>query len=119
MSAYARHPRHALLDEVLNNARVLSRIGLPIARALSDQMRAAVALHRGDRRAALEFAQSAERCHAAEAVAVYEIYMRRARGLILAGPEGKALLDETADTLRAQGIKDVDRWTAMKLPGFG
>ncbi len=80
-------------------------------------MRAGVAATRGDAERAVTLLASAERGFEAARMAHYLSVVRRRRGELIGGDQGKALR-EAADTwMAAQKMKNLDRITAMLAPG--
>jgi hypothetical protein len=119
LAAYEETGSPHLLARALDDARAVAAAPLGLSGAAALQLRAAVAHQRGNAERSRALLRRAEQIYASNDSGMYVLYARRARGLISEGPLGQRLLDETESALRAEGVRDVARWTRMKLPGFG
>ena len=118
LGTYSHDKDPRLLEQALREARAMAGLGLPATVALSTHVEGIVSYLRGDAigaEASLRLAEQYCRRHQAS---VSELYSRRARAFVMGGRRGRLLLDETAQALTDQGVADVERWSAMKLPGF-
>jgi hypothetical protein len=105
---------------VESDVKELSSIGLPCFQPRAVLLRAGLATLQGGpegRRSAMRLLEQAEREFVGEAGNVMgAACARRRRGQLL-GPQGKELVREAENTLRAMGIGDPARWTDMYSPG--
>ncbi len=72
-----------------------------------------VAQRRGEIARAASGLEAAARGYASVEMMVHAATARRARGALLGGPEGRALVIEADALLAAEGVRDGARWTAM------
>jgi hypothetical protein len=92
---------------------------LPHDRTMSTLLSAGLAAARGDAESALRRLElGLERMGAAGSYALLSAYARRARGILLAGSEGGALVAEAEAELRRMGVMDPARHARTVLPGF-
>ena len=109
--------REARLRSVEASASGLSPDATPFATAAASILRAGAAAGRGE----LDLARV--RCEEAEArcarldMAHYVAALRRRRGVLLGGDEGRALVSAADAEMRKQGIVNPQRITSMYLPG--
>jgi hypothetical protein len=107
------------LQAAERDAQAMGREGVGWAGALAQMVRAGVAATRGDLRGAAELLRdAAERCDAT-AMRGFAALARFRLGELLGGTEGQDLIAHGIALARAQQIRDLDRFTALLLPGFG
>jgi hypothetical protein len=110
--------RARLIAAAERDAQSLEREGRHYARAWAALLRAGVAASRGQRGRALRELGSAIVGFDEADLSLHAACARRRKGEILGGDEGRALIQRADSALRAQDIRDVERWTAMYAPGF-
>jgi hypothetical protein len=120
-AAAARGPsasrRGRLLEEAARDARRIAREDAPWAESLANLVCAGVCTLRSEPSRAQELLAAAESGFEASKMALYAAAARRCRGLLLGGPEGRALV-ETADAwMRGERVKNPERMAAMLAPG--
>jgi hypothetical protein len=86
---------------------------------LAAQLRAGVAARRRDAAGAARHLRDAARGFDAAGMALFAAAARRRLGEVLGGEEGRALVEAASAWMRAQGVADPERITAMLAPGFG
>jgi serine/threonine protein kinase/tetratricopeptide (TPR) repeat protein len=101
------------------DARRMDSEKAPWASALARFVRAGVAAGRGDRARAVKLLEEAKALLEAVDMRLWARVALRRRGLLLGGAEGKALVVEADEWMRAQKIQHPERFTAMLAPGFG
>jgi hypothetical protein len=99
------------------DARRLRREKMPWAEGMGAQFEGTVATLRGDSAAPALLAEAVNRLDAVQAN-LYAAATRRRLGRLLGGLQGAALLEEGAAWMQAQGVKDLERMTAVFAPGF-
>jgi hypothetical protein len=95
------------------DAALLARERRPHALAAASLLRAGIAWRKGQIARAVAGLASAARDYASAEMAVHAAAARRARGVLLGGPEGRALVTEADAVLSAEGVRDGARWAAM------
>jgi eukaryotic-like serine/threonine-protein kinase len=100
--------RHVEID-----AAQLAREKRPHARAAAALLRAGVARGRGEIARAADGLDQAARGYASAEMLVHAAAARRARGALLGGAEGRALIAAADAVLTAEGVVDGARWAAM------
>ncbi|HEX3760040.1 MAG TPA: protein kinase [Kofleriaceae bacterium] len=101
-----------------HDARQLEREGRPYARAAAALIRAAIAHQRGEPERALAELDVAVLGFDAARMKLYAACARRRRGELLGGDAGRDEIARADAVLRAEGIRDVRRWTAVYAAGF-
>jgi tetratricopeptide (TPR) repeat protein len=92
---------------------------LPHCRNMATLLRAGLAAVRGDAELALACLDRAlEQLSAAGSYALRSAHARRARGVLLGGDEGAALVEQAEADLRSLGVEDPARHARTVLPGF-
>ncbi len=125
VAAIAARPsrRDALLAEARRAARRLEREGMPWTSALAALVRAALAnedaaggetRRRGATVAALHDAVAKAE---AAGMAMHAAAARHRLGQVLRSEEGEALGRAARSAIAAEGVRDVERWVAIYLPG--
>jgi hypothetical protein len=116
--AVATAPRRAgLLRAVDRDAAALGRVGTKAARAGALCLRAGAAASRGDRERAAALLADADAGFTATDMALHAAAVRRRRGGLIGGAEGRALIESADAAMRAQEIRNPARMAAMFLPG--
>ncbi|MBK7400473.1 MAG: protein kinase [Myxococcales bacterium] len=110
-------PSADLVARAANDAREISRVGSPWTLALAPVLRAGVSAVRGDRVGAV-----AELAHAEEALTATHMFLRaaavrRRRGQLLGGDEGRRLVTEAEDALGRLGVRNVEAMTRLYTAG--
>jgi eukaryotic-like serine/threonine-protein kinase len=108
--------RDALLREARVAARRLEREDGRWPRALAAMVRAAVFEADGERAGAIGELRVAVDLMESEDE-LYALIARHRLGRLLGGAEGEALVTRATERMRAQGVRDLDRWTGVYLPG--
>jgi serine/threonine protein kinase len=116
VAAAAADPR-PFLRVAAQDARRLRRERMPWAEGLAAQFDGTIAALQGHKAAAALLAEAVSRFDAAQAN-LHAAATRRRLGRLLGGSEGADLLDQAAAWMKAQGIKDAERMTAVFAPGF-
>jgi len=109
-------PRAVLLRRAARTLQRLKRRTSPRLHWQVWRLEASLAATRGDRERALELLAKAE-VGCAAAMAMLSAPLRRRRGELLGGEEGRALVEEADSALRAQGVVDPARMAACFVPG--
>ncbi len=91
----------------------------PQAIAAATLLRAAAAASRGEIERAVEGLDDAARSYAAAEMLVHAAAARRARGSLLGGSAGRALVAAADAALAAEGVRDGARWAAMYTGIYG
>jgi hypothetical protein len=104
------------LEEAERAAATIIREDLPWANPLAALLRAGAASGRGRIEDALELLVEAEGAFEESDMTLYAAAARRARGLLLGGDGGRALVDAADETLRAQRIVDPGRFARYLAP---
>jgi hypothetical protein len=97
-------------------ARSLEREGAPWARALALVVRALIEIAGGDREAALDRLEKAERACAAADTALFASALRLRRGHLYGGAAGAAWAAEAVAAMREQAIADPEAMARMVCP---
>jgi hypothetical protein len=97
-------------------ARSLEREGAPWARALALAVRALIEVATGDREAALDRLEKAERACAAADMALYASALRLRRGQLYGGVAGTAWAAEAMAAMREQAIADPEAMARTVCP---
>jgi hypothetical protein len=115
-AAYPTNDGARLLKIAEKDARALGREERPYAHAFSRALHAAVALDRGqlDRAAAL-YGEAASQFDALQ-MALHAAAMRRRRGEIVLGDEGRDLIEDADRRMGERGVMRPDRLAAMLAP---
>ncbi len=108
----------ALLREADRTAGALDGERMPWARPLAASVRAAARFARGDAGDAAALLAGAVRDFEAADMPLYAAAARRRCGEIAGGDEGRAAAEAATAWMRAHGVADPDRMTAMLAPGF-
>lgn len=106
------------LHEAEGEAHRLARENVAWALALSTARRAAITLLHGDARATLSLLDSAALQFDACDMALHAAAVRRRKGQIVGGDEGRALIESADAWMARQGITNPIRMTALFVPGF-
>jgi len=114
-NAPAAH-RRSSLRLAGSDGRRLSRESAGWAHAAAYVIHAGLASIRGDRKAAAEAFRCAERDFQSADMALHTAAVRRRRGQFIGGLEGSALVTGADDWMRAQGIRNPARMTAVLAP---
>src|SRR5262249_14599662 len=109
--------RAALLRAVERDARTLDRIGNKVADAFALLLRAGTAACGGRREQARALFAEGGNGLSALAMSLWAAAARRRRGELAGGEEGQRFVDEADAAMRAQGICNPARMTAMFFPG--
>lgn len=100
------------------SVQVIENLAFPFQRGVAAASRAGAAMIRGERARAVdllrEAVQQAQDPEARQILAP----LRWRLGELLGGDEGRALVESATADMRAQGIVNPARWTAMLVPGF-
>jgi hypothetical protein len=117
-AAVATGPRRSeLLRAVDRDARTLERMRTKVGPAMGACLHAGAQASQGDRESAVTLLAEAEAGFAASEMAMIAAAVRRRRGQLLGGDEGRALAASADAAMSAQDIKNPARMTAMLLPG--
>lgn len=101
------------------DARRLERERMPWMDPLANRIRAGVAALRGNMREAATFLRSAVEGFDAAGMPLHAAVSRRRLGELLAGQEGRDLIEKADAWMARQGVKNPPRMTALYAPGFG
>jgi hypothetical protein len=104
------------LKEAEHAAAALTREGLPWADPLAALLRAGVAERRGKPEEALERFLQAEAAFEEADMALHAAVARRARGRLLGGDGGKALVEAADQAMRSEKIVDPERFARYLAP---
>jgi hypothetical protein len=115
VTAGAPHATRHIAERLL---RALEREDIPWASAQVALLRAALALHDGQRDRALALVASSEATFRSLGMQLNVAIAKRRRGSILGGDEGGALVAESEAWMRSQGIESPLRMSALSSPGF-
>lgn len=113
-----RSQRPRLLAEAEDDARRLERELRSDGQAAAHLLRAGIARVRGDEDAALVHLDAAIQGYQAAEMALDVACARRARGMLIGGDEGRALVAEADGFMAAQGIHRPQQWLSVQAPGF-
>jgi len=100
------------------DAATLERERRPHALAAAALLRAGIASARGQIAGASAALEEAARTYASTEMKVHAAVSRRAKGSLLGGQEGRALVAEADEILGAEGVRDGARFAAM-MTGIG
>ena len=89
----------------------------PFGVAAATAVRASVRAAEGDRQGAITLLTNAEASFQFADMLMYESAIRRQRGLLLGGEEGKRLISTADEFMQSQGIVRPDRIADMLVPG--
>jgi hypothetical protein len=117
-AATAARPER-LRRAALRDARRIERERMAWARPLAQLLRAGVAVGRGDREGALTLLGAAEAGFRAADMSLFAAAAGHRYGQLLGGDGGRARVDEAVHRMKALGIRNPDRMTALYSPGFG
>ncbi|MCA9675946.1 MAG: AAA family ATPase [Myxococcales bacterium] len=106
------------LRKILKIARRIDREGVDYCRAEAAMLRAAVAHLEGDRARTLALLATGIELAERANLVLNQVAMRRARGLLIGGDEGAALIAEADAFIRSQGLRRPEGVTAVFAPGF-
>jgi len=106
------------LSKVLAIARSLSREGVAYCTSEATMLRAAVAHLSGDKTTAVALLEQADTESRIANLMLNNVVIRRARGLLIGGSEGAALVAESDAFCRGQGIECPERVLAVFAPSF-
>jgi hypothetical protein len=118
-AAASKARRPALLAEVRRAAEALDGEHAAWAKPLADALRAGAAAIRGDAETAGELWDRAAEGFRVAGMELFAATARRRAGERLGGARGAAVAGEAERWMRAQGVVDPARITAMMAPGFG
>jgi serine/threonine protein kinase len=107
------------LHEAEAIAKRLERERVGYCDSEATMLRAAVAHLRGNDTEALRLLGTAEQLSRQADLVLNHFAIRRARGVVLGGDEGAALVREADESLRARGLRRPDRVAAVFAPAFG
>jgi hypothetical protein len=111
--------RAALLRDAATASRRIERERMAWATPLAMLLRAGVAMARDERERAVGLLGDAASRFDAVDMALYAAAARRTLGKLVAGDEGRALVEQAETWMRSESIKNPVRMTAMLAPGFG
>jgi hypothetical protein len=103
------------VDRAAADARALARAPMTWARGSRATVEAAIARRRGDVTAAIAALARVEEITAENGVAVIGLAARRRRGLLMADAQGRAIAAEAEAAMRARGVANPERMTALLL----
>ncbi|MBL8716123.1 MAG: protein kinase [Myxococcales bacterium] len=106
-----------LVARAANDARDIGRVGTPWTLALAPVLRAGVSAVRGDRAGTLAELVRADQALAATHMLLRAAAVRRRRGQLLGGDEGRRLVTEAEDALGRLGVRNVEAMTRLYTPG--
>ncbi|HSN29414.1 MAG TPA: AAA family ATPase, partial [Kofleriaceae bacterium] len=106
------------LRHVLGYARRLERERVGYCTAEATMLRAAVAHLSGDTTTAVTLLERADVESKQANLVLNNVAVRRARGVLIGGSEGAALIEESDAYCRGEGIQCPERVTAVFAPGF-
>ena len=109
--------REALLREARRCARTLARRRARLSTGLSELLNAGVASVHGDRRRALGHLVSADAVLQQAEATIFRLVAQRRRGELVGGEEGRVLVDEAEQMLRARLIAAPAKLTDAWIPG--
>ena len=108
-----RSLRDRLLATADRDVRAIEREGTAYAAALALLLRGSISVTRGDHARAIdEFRRAEDQCLAQD-MRLHMAAARRARGLLLSGDEGRAVVGSAGAWMSAQLIGDPDRFSQM------
>ena len=99
-------------------ARRIDREGVLYCQSEAAMLRAAVAHLQGDRAAAIALLARADELSARSGLGLSNLAVRRARGVLLGGAEGAALIAEADAICVGQGLRRPEGVAAVFAPGF-
>jgi tRNA A-37 threonylcarbamoyl transferase component Bud32 len=109
--------RTALIDAADRDRKRLMREAGPWPEAIATTLAAGVANLRGDRQRCLTLLADAERQYVRLEMMLVTAAVRRRRGLIIGGDEGRALVATADQFFAAQRVVRPERWAAALAPG--
>ena len=109
--------RQKLLRAAARGARRMLRHHMPWGDPLAHLVQAGIAAARGDRNAAISLLRTAEGGFEAADMALYAAAARRRLGQLIAGNEGRSMVEDAKTWMGGQNIVNPDRMTAMLAPG--
>jgi hypothetical protein len=109
-------PAAPLLRIARKAARQLGREGAPWASSIAMHLRGLIAQATGDRAAAADLLERAERAYATSDMALFASVVRLRRGELDGGPGGAAWSAEARQSMTAQAIVDVDAIARVLSP---
>jgi tetratricopeptide (TPR) repeat protein len=105
------------LDDAARRASAALRVRHPLARPVGQWLQAGVAAARGEPERALALVAEAEAAYATLGFMGYATALKRRRGALLGGDEGRALVEDADAWFSARGAKDPARFAATLVPG--
>jgi hypothetical protein len=108
----------ALLQEAERDARGLDHLNTIASNPISCAIRAAIAAKRGQAEVSLRLLATATAGFEAAGMALHAAAMRRRRGKIVGGEEGRVLVQAAEAFMQRQKIVNPERMTAILAPGF-
>jgi len=105
------------LEIAQRDARTIEREGTAWGDPLALLIRAAIVASRGRHQAAVSMLLAAEKGFEAAGMGLFRAAARRRRGELLAGDEGRVLVESADALMTAQKIRNFGRMTAMLSPG--
>jgi hypothetical protein len=108
----------ALLQEAERDARGLDHLNTIASNPISCAIRAAIAAKRGQEEVSLRLLATATAGFEAAGMALHAAAMRRRRGKIVGGEEGRVLVQAAEAFMQRQKIVNPERMTAILAPGF-
>ena len=108
----------SVVGRIERDASSIEREGAPWGAALAHLLRAGAAAAQGRREAAIRLTASAETEFRTLEMAQYAAAARYRRGQLLGIEEGRLLVEEAEDWMRAQGVKNPGKMTDMLAPGI-
>ena len=109
--------RESILKAADHDARQIEREGMAWSDPLAQIMRAAAAATRGDTAKALDFLSAAEDGFAVADMALFLAVSRRRRGQLIAGDEGRRLMEAADLWMSDQDIRNPGRMADLLAPG--
>jgi hypothetical protein len=117
-AAFARPDRRrARVAEGMRAARALEREGMPWTAPLAAIVRAASENAAGRREAAIAALRSAADAADVAGMRMHAEAARFRLGGLLGGQEGATITDAAREVIEGEGVRDVERWVAIYLPG--
>ncbi len=114
-SADPRHARAAVALALQQADGIMKLSWNPWARSSAALLRAGAAAARGDRNAAAAFAEAENVCRDAH-MHGFQLAARRRRGQLIAGEEGRAMVESALTQLAGRGVTNPERFAAMLVP---
>jgi hypothetical protein len=110
--------REQLLRSAARDARSVRRHRMAWGDPLAQTIEAALLAARGERGRAAELLDAAARGLDGEGMRLWAASARRARGRLIGGNEGNALVAAADALFSAESVKDPERFAGMLVPGF-